>query len=47
MQRACRDAGIPLFSPHDLRHRRISVWHRAGISWAEIGKWVGQSDLAS
>jgi integrase len=23
--RACRDAGVPHFSPHDLRHRRISL----------------------
>ena len=22
--RACRDAGVPVFSPHDLRHRRIA-----------------------
>jgi integrase len=23
--RACKAAGVPLFSPHDLRHRRISL----------------------
>jgi hypothetical protein len=23
--RACRASGTPLFSPHDLRHRRISI----------------------
>jgi integrase len=23
--RACRAAGVPMFSPHDLRHRRISL----------------------
>src|SRR5262249_30581972 len=45
--RACRDTGTPLLSPHDLRHRRISVGHRAGISWALIGNWVGQPDLAT
>jgi integrase len=44
--RACRDAGVPLFSPHDLRHRRISLLHRAGESWAEIGKQVGQRNLS-
>lgn len=32
--RACRDAGVPLFSPHALRHRRISLLHRQGESWA-------------
>ena len=40
--RACRDAGVPLFSPHDLRHRRISLLHAQGRSWAEIARFVGQ-----
>lgn len=40
--RACRDAGVPRFSPHALRHRRISLLHRDGVSWAEIGERVGQ-----
>lgn len=40
--RACRDAAVPHFSPHDLRHRRISLMHRDGRSWAEIGEQVGQ-----
>jgi integrase len=44
--RACRDAAVPLFSPHDLRHRRISLWHQQGRSWAEIGALVGQRNLA-
>jgi integrase len=40
--RACRDAAVPRFSPHALRHRRISMLHRQGVSWAEIGERVGQ-----
>ena len=40
--RACRDAGVPRFSPHALRHRRISLLHRQGVSWAEVGERVGQ-----
>jgi integrase len=40
--RACRDAGVPRFSPHALRHRRISLLHRQGVSGAEIGDRVGQ-----
>jgi integrase len=44
--RACRDAAIPVFSPHDLRHRRISLAHKQGKSWAEIGEKVGQRNLA-
>jgi integrase len=44
--RACTATGTPLFSPHDLRHRRISLWHRSGVPWAQIGQWVGQRSLA-
>jgi len=40
--RACKAAGVPHFSPHALRHRRISLLHRQGSSWAEIGELVGQ-----
>jgi integrase len=40
--RACRDSGTPHFSPHALRHRRISLMHRNGVSWADIGERVGQ-----
>ena len=29
--RACKAAGVPRFSPHDLRHRRISLWHHQGV----------------
>ena len=43
--KACRAAGIPLWSPHDLRHRRISLLHRQGRTWAEIGALVGQRSL--
>jgi integrase len=44
--RACKAAGIPVFSPHDLRHRRISLLHRQGRTWAEIGRLVGQRKLS-
>jgi integrase len=44
--RACRAAGVPPFSPHDLRHRRISLLHRQGRTWAEIGRLVGQRKLS-
>jgi integrase len=40
--KACRGAGVPPWSPHDLRHRRISLLHRQGRTWAEIGALVGQ-----
>jgi integrase len=44
--KACRAAGIPLFSPHDLRHRRISLLHLRGVPWARIGEFVGQRNLS-
>jgi integrase len=44
--RACRDAGVAAFSPHDLRHRRISLLHRQGVDWARIGARVGQRNLS-
>lgn len=44
--RACRAAAVPVFSPHDLRRRRISLLHRQGRSWAEIGRFVGQRKLS-
>ena len=43
--RACTAVGVPVFSPHDLRHRRISL-HLSGVPWATIGEHVGQRDLA-
>jgi integrase len=45
LTRACTGAGIASFSPHDLRHRRISLLHAQGFSWARIGEAVGHSDL--
>jgi integrase len=44
--RAARASGTPAWSPHDLRHRRISLWHRQGETWALIGSRVGQRSLS-
>jgi integrase len=44
--KVCKAEGIPIFSPHDLRHRRISLLHRQGCSWAEIARFVGQWKLS-
>ena len=30
-----------MWSPHDLKHRRISVLHAQGKSWAQIAEQVG------
>jgi integrase len=45
--KACKAAGIPVFSPHDLRHRRISLLHLQGMPWARIADFVGQKDLTN
>jgi integrase len=38
---------VPSFSPHDLRHRRVSLLHLAGVPWARIGEQVGHDDLVT
>jgi integrase len=43
MYRACNAAGIPNFTPHDLRHRRLSLWHGQGIPAAELAAPAGHS----
>jgi integrase len=43
--RACRATETPLFSPHDLRHRRASLWHLAGIPAVEAATWLGHSPV--
>ncbi len=46
LARACTAAGVPTFSPHDLRHHRILVPHLGGVPWPRIGEHVGQRNLA-
>jgi integrase len=43
--KACRANGIALWSPHDLRHRRISLLDLRGVPWARIAEFVGQRVL--
>lgn len=43
MARACRAAGIPHYHPHDLRHRRVSLWHGQGIPAAQLAARAGHS----
>lgn len=45
LSRACTGAGVALFSPHDLRHRRVSLLHAQGLPWAQIGAAVGHDDV--
>ena len=43
MGRASRAAGLPLYSPHDLRHRRGSLWHASGMPARELADRMGHS----
>lgn len=43
MVRACRAAGLPKFSPHDLRHRRLSIWHGAGVPAKQLAERAGHA----
>ena len=41
--RACKASGVPTFSPHDLRHRRATLWHLQGVPAVEAASWLGHS----
>jgi integrase len=43
MTRACKLAGIPAYSPHDLRHRYISLLVMAGVPLPVVRNVVGHS----
>ena len=43
MTRACRLAKIPHYSPHDLRHRRLTIWHESGVPARELAERAGHS----
>jgi integrase len=47
LTRACTAAAVPTFSPHGLRHRRVSLLHLGGMPWARIGELVGHDDLVT
>jgi integrase len=41
--RACVAAGIPHFHPHDLRHRRITIWHHGGVPARVLAERAGHA----
>jgi integrase len=41
--RACRATGTPRFGLHDLRHRRLSLWHHADVPLREIAHRAGHA----
>lgn len=43
LARACSKAGVPSFTPNDLRHRRATLWHLGGVPVADAASWLGHS----
>lgn len=43
MALACKLAEIPRFSPHDLRDRRLSLWHGHEVPAKELAERVGHA----
>ena len=43
ISRACKASGVPVFSPHDVSHRRATLWHLQGVPTAEAAAWLGHS----
>jgi len=43
MTRACRNAKVPHYHPHDLRHRRITIWHQSGVPASEPAERAGHA----
>jgi integrase len=43
MLRACQVAGTGHFHPHDLRHRRITIWHQSGVPARELAERAGHA----
>jgi integrase len=43
LYRACSNAKLASYSPHDLRHRRISLWVAQGFDPVAIKTWAGHA----
>jgi integrase len=43
MERACTAAAIAHYHPHDLRHRRLSLWMKRGEDPALVARWAGHN----
>ena len=44
MSRACKAAKVGHFPPHDLRHRRITIWHQSGVSARDLAERAGHAN---
>ena len=43
MARACKAAKIPHYHPHDLRHRRLTLWHLQGVPARVVSDRAGHA----
>ena len=43
MRTACQQTSTPHYHPHDLRHRRISLWHNQNVPAAELAQRAGHA----
>ena len=43
MLRACQNAKVTHYHPHDLRHRRITIWHQSGVPARELAERAGHA----
>ena len=43
LSRACKTARVAHFSPHDLRHRGITLWHQSGVPARELAERAGHA----
>jgi integrase len=43
LERACRLAGTAHYPPHQLRHRRCSLWIRHGVDEVTAARWAGHA----
>ena len=43
MVRACKLAGVLHYHPHDLRQRRLTIWHQLGVPARDAAHRAGHS----
>jgi integrase len=43
LTRAYKTARVVHFSPHDLRHRRITIWNQSGVPARELAERAGHA----
>jgi integrase len=46
MDGARKAARVAHYHPHDLRHRRISLWHLSGVPARQIAEWAGHAQTS-